>query len=313
MIQKDLSFFKNMDSNFWKVNILQSFHNFIHKPLSKELSKPLVCYILHRHTQPLIACVSGLDLLRQKQELKKNLNTNSHSSVKPSLRVYNLSDVQVLEKIGQGAFGSVYKGKWEDSTFVALKKLHSKNLENENEFFVEAKTLLYIFYHFYFHECCLLFQLTFQLNPTSVYCWMFRYLWKQRWVLSRHGISWKWQPFRFVKEQIIFSLHSDQVLHGYLKGHEPLRENRNCAPRFSSKKPTSWWKIQHQSCRLWHVTLWRWITHFILQNSCQVIAINHSPPALTSLCLKTKKKDGQPQKFSRNTTPPLLPTSIPSE
>lgn len=57
---------------------------------------------------------------------------------KKSDEVY-LSNVEIQEKIGGGAFGEVYRGTWDETTTVALKKLHS--IDQLEEFRAEASIL----------------------------------------------------------------------------------------------------------------------------------------------------------------------------
>jgi hypothetical protein len=49
-----------------------------------------------------------------------------------------LQDVDILERIGGGFFGDVYRGKWNKSIFVALKKVRKEHLAS---FEGEAQTL----------------------------------------------------------------------------------------------------------------------------------------------------------------------------
>lgn len=43
-----------------------------------------------------------------------------------------LTDIQIEELIGQGNFGSVHRGLWQNSTYVALKKVNNdQGLDNE--------------------------------------------------------------------------------------------------------------------------------------------------------------------------------------
>ena len=50
-----------------------------------------------------------------------------------------MTDIEIQHRIGGGNFGEVYRGLWQDTTVVALKKL--KGVEQLKEFEAEANTL----------------------------------------------------------------------------------------------------------------------------------------------------------------------------
>ncbi len=50
-----------------------------------------------------------------------------------------LADVEVGEQLGAGNFGTVFKGKWQKSTDVALKKLKDGQMD---EFTAEVRILM---------------------------------------------------------------------------------------------------------------------------------------------------------------------------
>jgi serine/threonine protein kinase len=52
-------------------------------------------------------------------------------------QIYNA--LLVLEQIGKGSFGEVYCGIWNETTRVALKKLHEKS---QFESFIKEATIL---------------------------------------------------------------------------------------------------------------------------------------------------------------------------
>jgi hypothetical protein len=51
-----------------------------------------------------------------------------------------LADIKIQRQLGGGQFGQVYKGVWQDTTDVALKKLKSEGIE---DFKKEVNTLKY--------------------------------------------------------------------------------------------------------------------------------------------------------------------------
>ena len=62
------------------------------------------------------------------------------------LGVDKIEDVEVLEKLGSGNFGEVYRGVWQGTTFVALKRLTG----DISEFRREASTLQFVMLLFVF-------------------------------------------------------------------------------------------------------------------------------------------------------------------
>ena len=53
-----------------------------------------------------------------------------------------MTDIEIQHQIGGGNFGDVYRGLWQDTTVVALKKL--KGFEQLKEFETEVNTLRYM-------------------------------------------------------------------------------------------------------------------------------------------------------------------------
>ncbi len=56
-----------------------------------------------------------------------------------SLTKITHNSLLVLEQIGKGSFGEVYCGVWNETTRVALKKLHEKS---QFESFIKEATIL---------------------------------------------------------------------------------------------------------------------------------------------------------------------------
>jgi serine/threonine protein kinase len=56
--------------------------------------------------------------------------------------INHIDNVQVLDRIGHGSFGEVYQGIWNETTRVALKRLHDKS---EFEKFQKEASLLQYF------------------------------------------------------------------------------------------------------------------------------------------------------------------------
>ena len=70
--------------------------------------------------------------------------TRKHASENIELTVTSgfMTDIKIQHQIGGGNFGAVYRGLWQDTTVVALKKL--KGIEQLKEFETEVNTLRYV-------------------------------------------------------------------------------------------------------------------------------------------------------------------------
>jgi sugar lactone lactonase YvrE len=92
----------------------------------------------------LIAIILFFAFKRRKIEIEKNsvplqiLNLNSQTKVAESKF---LKDIEAQEKIGSGAFGSVYKGMWNKSVEVALKTIGEENKGISKDFLNEVELL----------------------------------------------------------------------------------------------------------------------------------------------------------------------------
>jgi predicted Ser/Thr protein kinase len=60
-------------------------------------------------------------------------------TVKQFATTDSISNIEILERLGAGNFGEVWKGRWQGTTFVALKKL--KDSAQAKEFESEANVL----------------------------------------------------------------------------------------------------------------------------------------------------------------------------
>ena len=88
--------------------------------------------------------VGSIDLQCYESDILIDLDENSFSDLKDGMKikvVYHkqmlLSDIKIIEQIGSGNYGEVYKAYWM-SSLVALKKLNDSNAD---ELYEEAKML----------------------------------------------------------------------------------------------------------------------------------------------------------------------------
>jgi hypothetical protein len=70
---------------------------------------------------------------------KKNATETSAELIPLQSNWKTITDIKILERLGGGNFGEVYRGIWQSTTFVALKKL--KDAEHYKEFEREASML----------------------------------------------------------------------------------------------------------------------------------------------------------------------------
>lgn len=70
----------------------------------------------------------------------RRLRRQKHQSDTLQSALLHLTEVEIDERLGGGNFGEVYRGTWQGSTDVALKKL--KDSEHLQDFLREATALL---------------------------------------------------------------------------------------------------------------------------------------------------------------------------
>ena len=63
------------------------------------------------------------------------------SNIQTDVLTIEVSDIEIKERLGGGQFGDVYRGVWQGTTAVALKKL--KNIGQFESFVTEASMLSY--------------------------------------------------------------------------------------------------------------------------------------------------------------------------
>eukprot|EP01087_Luapelamoeba_hula_P011661 TRINITY_DN3197_c0_g1_i1.p1 TRINITY_DN3197_c0_g1~~TRINITY_DN3197_c0_g1_i1.p1 ORF type:complete len:1320 (-),score=346.70 TRINITY_DN3197_c0_g1_i1:38-3997(-) len=94
----------------------------------------------------LISSVDGLPEPKKKKKPKKKRNTIRKRGESDKTRVLNsiqLADLQFDKKLGQGAFGDVFKGMWRQTTVVAIKQLHGDLMEEHHrKTFLDESSLM---------------------------------------------------------------------------------------------------------------------------------------------------------------------------
>jgi len=82
----------------------------------------------------------GGDSARDVDNLRRNLLSMSSRSKRTPETTDTISpwEVTVLERIGSGGFGTVFRGRWQETTDVAVKMLHEVTAETRREFAAEA-------------------------------------------------------------------------------------------------------------------------------------------------------------------------------